>query len=175
MCGHWRPGRALLLLDEPFTALNESLRREFWRLLKTLRAGHDFTMLMITHDLAEGFFMADRVTVLIDGRVEQVGDKEEVWRRPATLPVAKYLGIRNTFPATVVGVEAGEVLVDCPALGGRLLSALVQGRPAPAVGTELASAYAPSSSPCATAPTRRSHASACSRAGSWTTRSREPT
>jgi len=127
----------LLLLDEPFTALNESLRREFWRLLKTLRAGHDFTMLMITHDLAEGFFMADRVTVLIDGRVEQVGDKEDVWRRPATLPVAKYLGIRNTFDATVAELDAAEAVVDCPGLGGRLRAALVPGRDVPEVGAAL--------------------------------------
>lgn len=127
----------LLLLDEPFTALNESLRREFWRLLKTLRAEHGFTVLMITHDLAEGFFMADRVTVLIDGRVEQGGDKEEVWRRPATLPVARYLGIRNTFEATVAELDAAEAVVDCPALGGRLRAALVPGRTAPTLGTSL--------------------------------------
>jgi len=128
----------LLLLDEPFTALNESLRREFWRLLKTLQAEHGFTMLMITHDLAEGFFLADRVTVLIDGCVEQTGDKEDVWRYPATLPVAAYLGIRNTFDATVREVDGDEAVVDCPALGGSLRAALVPGRAAPPVGEPLA-------------------------------------
>jgi ABC-type Fe3+/spermidine/putrescine transport system ATPase subunit len=127
----------LLLLDEPFTALNESLRREFWRLLKTLQNEYGFTMLMITHDLAEAFFMADRVTVLINGKVEQVGEKESVWRHPAALSVARFLGIRNTFEATVRQVDAEDVLVDCPALGGRLHATAVPGRHVPAVGDSL--------------------------------------
>lgn len=127
----------LLLLDEPFTALNESLRHEFWRLLKTLQVEHGFTVLMITHDLAEGFFVADRVTVLIDGRVEQSGEKEEVWRHPVSLAVAQYLGIRNTFDATVARLDSETALVHCPALGGHLRAHLVPGRPAPTVGMAL--------------------------------------
>ena len=95
----------LLLLDEPFAALNESLRRELWRLLKALQAEYGFAILMITHDLSEGFFLGDQVTVLIDGQIHQSDDRDSVWRHPATLAVAQYLGIRNIFSGTVVGGE----------------------------------------------------------------------
>lgn len=110
----------LLLLDEPFAALNESLRRELWLLLKALQAKYGFAILMITHDLSEGFFLGDQVTVLIDGRIHQSGDRDSVWRHPATLAVAQYLGIRNIFAGTVTGVEAHTATVDCPDLKGGL-------------------------------------------------------
>ena len=125
----------LLLLDEPFSALNESLRHELWRLLKTLQAEYGFAILMITHDLSEGFFLGDRITVLIDGRIQQSGDRDTVWRHPATLAVAEFLGIRNIFGGTVAGVETKAVLVDCPSLGGRLRVPLLPGTPQPVTGT----------------------------------------
>ncbi len=110
----------VLLLDEPFSALNESLRHELWRLLKTLQAQYGFAILMITHDLSEGFFLGDRITVLIDGEIQQSGERDEVWRHPRTVAVAQYLGIRNIFPGVVTAVEAETAVVDCPVLGGRL-------------------------------------------------------
>lgn len=124
----------LLLLDEPFSALNESLRRELWRLLQALQTDHGFAILMITHDLSEGFFLGDHITVLIDGRIQQSGDKDTVWRNPATLAVAQLLGIRNIFGGTVVGLETQEVSVDCPALGGQLHVPLSLSASRPEVG-----------------------------------------
>ncbi len=124
----------LLLLDEPFAALNESLRHELWRLLKSLQAEYGFAILMITHDLSEGFFLGDRVTVLIDGEIHQSDDRDTVWRNPATLAVAQYLGIRNIFQGTVVGVEGQAVLVDCPQVGGCLHVPLLHGSPVPVAG-----------------------------------------
>jgi ABC-type Fe3+/spermidine/putrescine transport system ATPase subunit len=124
----------LLLLDEPFSALNESLRHELWRLLKALQGEYGFAILMITHDLSEGFFIGDHITVLIDGEVQQSGDRDSVWRNPATLAVAQYLGIRNIFSGTVAGVESQAVLVDCPVLGGQLHVALLPGSPQPVAG-----------------------------------------
>lgn len=124
----------LLLLDEPFSALNESLRHELWRLVKKLQADHGFAMLMITHDLSEGFFMGDHITVLIDGEVRQTGTRDNVWRNPADVAVAQYLGIRNIFSGTVATVEPEAVVVDCPVLGGRLLVNLLPGSPQPEVG-----------------------------------------
>ena len=124
----------LLLLDEPFSALNESLRHELWRLLKTLQAEHGFAVLMITHDLSEGFFMGDRITVLIDGEMRQNGDRESVWWHPSSVAVAQYLGIRNLFAGTVTAVEHGEVLVECPSLAGSLRVPLTPGCPVPQPG-----------------------------------------
>lgn len=124
----------LLLLDEPFSALNESLRHELWHLLKALQAEYGFAILMITHDLSEGFFMGDRITVLIDGQIEQNGERDSVWRHPASLAVAQYLGIRNLFSGTVVEVEDKAVWVACPSLGGRLYVGLVSGHERPLLG-----------------------------------------
>jgi ABC-type Fe3+/spermidine/putrescine transport system ATPase subunit len=110
----------LLLLDEPFSALNETLRRELWWLLKRLQAEHGFTTLMITHDLAEAFFLGERISVLIDGRIRQSAAKDTVWHRPATVEVANYLGIHNLFAGTVTETGAGTATIDCPVLGQRL-------------------------------------------------------
>jgi ABC-type Fe3+/spermidine/putrescine transport system ATPase subunit len=124
----------LLLLDEPFSALNESLRHELWRLLKTLQAEYGFAILMITHDLSEGFFIGDHITVLIDGEIQQTGGRDSVWRNPASVAVAQYLGIRNIFGGAVVEAESQAVLVDCPALGAQLHVALLPGSAQPAAG-----------------------------------------
>jgi ABC-type Fe3+/spermidine/putrescine transport system ATPase subunit len=105
---------SLVLLDEPFTALNESLRRELWWLVKELQRDRGLSVLLITHDLAEAYFLAERITVLIDGRQRQSGDKQAIYRRPESESVARFLGIKNLFPARAAGPEA----VDCPALGG---------------------------------------------------------
>lgn len=106
----------LVLLDEPFTALNESLRRELWWLVKDLQRERNLSVLLVTHDLTEAYFLAKRITVLIDGRQEQSGNKEAVYRQPASTAVARFLGLKNLFPARIV--ESG--IVDCPALGDRL-------------------------------------------------------
>jgi molybdate transport system ATP-binding protein len=124
----------LLLLDEPFSALNESLRHDLWRLLKTLQAEHGFAVLMITHDLSEGFFMGDRITVLIDGEMRQNGDRESVWWRPNSAAVAQYLGIRNLFAGRVTAFEGESALVECPALAGTLRVPLTSGSPPPQLG-----------------------------------------
>lgn len=107
----------LVLLDEPFTALNESLRRELWWLVKDLQRERGLTVMLVTHDLTEAYFLSDHITVLIDGRQEQSGDKRTVFRRPASLPVARFLGLKNLFPATVVRCGEGHIEADCPGLG----------------------------------------------------------
>lgn len=114
----------LVLLDEPFTALNESLRRELWWLLKDLQRERGLTVLLVTHDLAEAYFLAEHITVLIAGRQEQSGDKTAVYRRPASVAVARFLGLKNLFLARMLAPG----VVDCPQLGGRL--AVADGTPA---------------------------------------------
>lgn len=109
----------LVLLDEPFTALNESLRRELWWLVKDLQRERGLTVMIVTHDLAEAHFLADQITVLIDGRQEQSSDKTSVYRRPASEAVARFLGLKNLFPARVT--EAAQV--ECPLLGGKVVVA----------------------------------------------------
>ncbi len=116
--------RGLVLLDEPFTALNESLRRELWWLVKELQHDRGMSVLLVTHDLTEAYFLAERITVLIDGARQQSGDKEQIYRHPATVAVARFLGIKNLYSASVVGAN----LLDCPALGGHIKLGALGGR-----------------------------------------------
>ncbi len=106
----------LVLLDEPFSALNESLRRELWWLVKELQQEQGLTVMLVTHDLTEAYSLADQITVLIDGRQEQSGDKAAIYRRPASLAVARFLGLKNLFPARAQTPG----LLDCPAFGVQL-------------------------------------------------------
>ena len=110
----------LVLLDEPFAALNESLRRELWWLVRDLQRDRGLSVLLITHDISEAYFLAGHVTVLIGGRQAQSGSRDAVYRRPGSLAVARFLGIRNLFAATVRGTTPAGIEAECPALG-RLL------------------------------------------------------
>ncbi len=109
----------LVLLDEPFTALNEALRRELWWLVKELQRERGLSALLITHDLTEAYFLAENITVLINGRQEQSDNKTTIYRQPANLDVARFLAIKNLFPATVVATAGEFIDVDCPCLGRR--------------------------------------------------------
>jgi len=123
----------LVLLDEPFGALNESLRRELWWVLRELRRQQQLTVLLITHDLTEAYFLADRVTVLLNGRVVQQGDKAEVYGRPAAPEVARFLGVETLQPGRVLEVRDGLATVE---VGTAQLIALA---PAEAAGDVLVS------------------------------------
>lgn len=102
----------LVLLDEPFTALNESLRRELWWLLRRLQRQWQLTVLLVTHDLAEAYFLADHVTVLLGGRVIQQGGKDEVYGRPAAPEVAQFLGVETLQPGRVLDAQDGLATVQ---------------------------------------------------------------
>ncbi|MGQ9915074.1 MAG: ABC transporter ATP-binding protein [Thermogutta sp.] len=111
----------LVLLDEPFAALNESLKRELWWLLRDLIREWRLTVLIVTHDLAEAYFLADRVTVLLDGRVVQQGDKADVYLRPVDPQVARFLGVETLQPGRIVEVRDGLAKVQ---VGSAQLTAL---------------------------------------------------
>jgi molybdenum ABC transporter ATP-binding protein len=111
----------LVLLDEPFTALSETLRRELWWLLRELRREWRLTVLLVTHDLAEAYFLADHVSVLLDGRVAQQGKKAEVYGRPVAPEVARFLGVETLQPGRITGMSAGLATV---AVGTARLTAL---------------------------------------------------
>ncbi|MGA4580086.1 ABC transporter ATP-binding protein [Limisphaera sp. VF-2] len=102
----------VLLLDEPFAALNESLRRELWWLLRSLQQQHGLTVLLVTHHLAEAFFLARHVTILMEGRILQQGEITAAYSQPAEPAVAHFLGVETLQPARVLHVEEGLVTVE---------------------------------------------------------------
>jgi ABC-type Fe3+/spermidine/putrescine transport system ATPase subunit len=106
-------GTHTLLLDEPTAALHQTLSDEVGLMLRDLQRKLSLTVVMVTHDLASGFFLADQLSVLIQGRLQQTGAPAAVFHHPATLAVAEFLGLRNLFPAQVLTATA----ISCPALG----------------------------------------------------------
>ncbi|NJP65552.1 ABC transporter ATP-binding protein [Streptomyces sp. ventii] len=95
------PGPRLLMLDEPLGQLDRGLRERLVVELRSLFRSLGTTVLAVTHDQGEAFALADRVVVMREGRVEQAGSPVEVWSRPASEFVARFLGFSNVVPATV--------------------------------------------------------------------------
>jgi molybdate transport system ATP-binding protein len=105
------PRPRLLLLDEPLSALDtptrEALRGELRHLLE--QAG--VPAIVVTHDRVEALALGDRLAVLVDGRVRQVGPVHEVFSAPVDVEVARVVGTENVFPARLVRREDGLVVV----------------------------------------------------------------
>ncbi|TYP88034.1 ABC transporter ATP-binding protein [Blastococcus xanthinilyticus] len=92
----------VLLLDEPFSALDVRLREEMHELLADLRARLEPTILLVTHDHAEADALADSAAVLDGGRLLQAGPLRDLYARPASLAVSRLLGGRTEVAGTVV-------------------------------------------------------------------------
>ena len=97
------PEPRLLLLDEPLGALDRNLRERLMTELPAILRRVGVTTITVTHDQEEAFAVADRVLLLHDGGVVQSGHPAEVYRRPASAWVARFLGLRNLLKARVVG------------------------------------------------------------------------
>jgi spermidine/putrescine transport system ATP-binding protein len=94
---------AVLLLDEPLGALDLKLRQRLQIELSQIHRDVGTTFVYVTHDQEEAMSMADRIAVMNDGRIEQLGTPEEVYRWPASRFVADFIGDSNFFAATVDG------------------------------------------------------------------------
>jgi putative spermidine/putrescine transport system ATP-binding protein len=118
----------ILLLDEPFGALDKNLRLDMQVEVKRLQRRYGVTTIMVTHDQEEALGMADRIAVLDRGAVEQFAAPVEIYDRPATLFVNRFVGTANLLPGVVRRVEGRdcEVALD----GGDSLVCRADGFPA---------------------------------------------
>jgi putative spermidine/putrescine transport system ATP-binding protein len=91
----------ILLLDEPFSSLDENLRQEMRRLVLDLRREYEMTILLVTHDQQEAFLMADRIAVMLDGKIIQYDTPRNIYQGPANKTVADYLGGGNYIQGDV--------------------------------------------------------------------------
>jgi ABC-type Fe3+/spermidine/putrescine transport system ATPase subunit len=101
----------VLLLDEPLSALDANLREEMRIELKAIQRELGITTVFVTHDQEEALAMSDRVVVMDHGLVEQSGAPEEVYRRPASRFVAKFLGQSNILPGEIESANGVGVVV----------------------------------------------------------------
>jgi spermidine/putrescine transport system ATP-binding protein len=103
----------VLLLDEPLGALDLKLRKGLQVELKKIQREVGITFVYVTHDQEEALTMSDRIAVMNQGRIEQIGDPEDVYDRPRTTFVAGFIGVSNLMPGTVRKSGAnGEIELD---------------------------------------------------------------
>ena len=97
---------AVLLLDEPLGALDAKLRKALQIELKALQEEIGITFVYVTHDQEEALTMSDRLAVMSNGRVEQIGTPSDVYEEPTTAYVADFLGVSNLMDAEADGLDA---------------------------------------------------------------------
>jgi len=97
----------ILLLDEPLSALDYKLRKAMQIELKQLQRRLGITFLFVTHDQEEALSMSDRIVVMQEGRIEQIGSPREIYESPRTLFVARFIGEVNIFECALVSQNGG--------------------------------------------------------------------
>jgi iron(III) transport system ATP-binding protein len=118
----------LMLLDEPLSNLDAKLRETMRFELKRLQRELNLTAIYVTHDQSEALVMSNRIAVMNEGRIEQIGKPREIYTKPATRFVAEFIGTSNFIEAKVVAVDGDEVVVDTAP--GRLVARKVERVPA---------------------------------------------
>jgi spermidine/putrescine transport system ATP-binding protein len=118
---------AVLLLDEPLGALDLKLRKQMQLELMRIQREVGVTFVYVTHDQEEALVMSDRLAVMSQGRVEQIGHPEDIYERPATRFVAGFIGTSNIVEAPVTG-RVGDLLQIEAAPGDRLFVRAPEGR-----------------------------------------------
>jgi iron(III) transport system ATP-binding protein len=108
------PRPHLILLDEPFGSLDPSLRDDAHRKIHTVLRDHEMSAIMVTHDQEEALSFADRVGVIHEGRLEQMGTPEELYNAPVTTFVAAFIGGANILQGDGQGETAVTVIGRVP-------------------------------------------------------------
>ena len=145
----------LLLLDEPLSALDAKVRTYLRHEIKDLQRRLNVTTIMVTHDQEEALTMADRIVLINEGVIEQVGTPTQMYREPATLFVADFIGAMNQIPCVTTGPDEaaiGELHMKCrPHVLDENIEAVLTVRPEDIVprGAEMdGTALAPDIEPC---------------------------
>lgn len=103
---------AVLLLDEPLANLDAKLREEMRFYIRSLQQEFGITTVYVTHDQSEALVLADRIAVMKDGVLQQVGTPTDIYQRPENAWVADFIGLTNLVPGVVTDREGSRVLVE---------------------------------------------------------------
>jgi putative spermidine/putrescine transport system ATP-binding protein len=102
----------VILMDEPLSNLDAKLRLEMRAEIKRIHRDLQRTTIYVTHDQDEALSLADRIVVLNDGRTLQIGSPEEIYAKPVSLQVARFMGYRNIFELTLERVEEDRAFLE---------------------------------------------------------------
>jgi len=119
----------VLLLDEPLSALDAKIRVRLRTEIRSIQRTLGITTIYVTHDQEEALSMSDRIVVMRDGRIEQVGTPSEIYNRPANGFVAAFIGSSNALRATVLDPGQGTLDVDGQVIRAAQASAAAPGQP----------------------------------------------
>jgi iron(III) transport system ATP-binding protein len=115
------PRPQVILMDEPFSSLDPDLREDARRIIQRVFREHRMSAVFVTHDQSEALGFADRIGVMCNGRLEQMGTPEELYNRPATRFVAAFIGGANIMQGVGRGdcvmTSIGRIPVDRDATG----------------------------------------------------------
>ncbi|MFD8089334.1 ABC transporter ATP-binding protein [Streptomyces malaysiensis] len=113
---------SVLLLDEPLSNLDARLRERLRLELRELQLALGLTTVYVTHDQVEAFALADRIALMQDGKILQLGSPEDIYAHPATTSLARFLGVGNILSCTLDGggahVADSDLIVELPASAG---------------------------------------------------------
>ncbi|MCL7410301.1 MAG: ATP-binding cassette domain-containing protein [Methanosarcinaceae archaeon] len=111
----------VLLLDEPLSALDPGTQAMTRKILKGIHNDSKLTVIHVTHDQTEARILADRIAVMMDGRIVQIGTPDEVFDRPIDVRVAHFVGVENVLKGEVTASSNGISMID---IGGKMLEAI---------------------------------------------------
>ena len=111
----------VLLLDEPLSALDPGTQDATRKILKSIHSDSNLTVIHVTHDQTEARILADRIAVMMDGRIVQVGTPDEVFDKPVNDEVAHFVGVENVLKGEVIESSNGVCVLD---IGGKVLEAV---------------------------------------------------
>ncbi len=95
----------ILLLDEPLSAVDPTFRNSIMKSLKDIVSRYDTSIIHVTHNFREASYLADQIAVMLDGKILQIGNAQDVLNKPTSIEVAKFLGFKNLFSASLLGFE----------------------------------------------------------------------
>ncbi len=101
----------VLLLDEPFSALDTMVREKLQQDLLHMQGQLGLSTLYVTHDVKDAFTLGDRLAIINEGKIEQIGSKEDVFDHPASRAAARFTGTRNIFRGEVMGRDENGVVI----------------------------------------------------------------
>ena len=102
----------MLLLDEPLSALDAKIRISLRAEIRAIQRELGITTIYVTHDQEEALSMSDRIVVMNEGRVEQIGTPLEIYNKPSSRFVASFVGTLTVLPAKIVNASKGTLSLD---------------------------------------------------------------
>ena len=120
----------VLLLDEPFSALDRNLRASMQIEVKEIQRQLGVTTVFVTHDQSEALALSDRLAVMFEGRIRQVGTPQDIYRRPSDRYVASFVGDVNVLPARIASIGDGDATVMLGAERVAVRAAAIAGKSA---------------------------------------------